>query len=127
MPRSPTASLPEIRGAIQTRMVLEFTYGGEAWKVEPHDLSQNPHHSLVLHSWVLEGLLAGSWVVFLYSEIRSCRVLPVSFPARDVPPVLVEWRGPDFALRAVSRGDFRPQAKKRAFRKNGSNGSGKEE
>jgi predicted DNA-binding transcriptional regulator YafY len=112
MPKSPNASLSQIRWSIQFRRALEFEYGGQEWKVEPHDLTQAARHSLVLHSWVIEGSVKNAWLVFRFSAIRNCRVLAAEFPTRDMPPVLLEWRGPEVAVRTVARKSFRSSLSK---------------
>ena len=110
MPKSQNASLLQIRSSIQARSVIQFEYGGERWKVEPHDLVQSPHHSLVLQAWVLEGRFTQKWLVFLFAEIRGCQLLAASFGERELPSVLFQWRGPGDELRPVSKGLYRHRA-----------------
>jgi hypothetical protein len=101
MPKRPPVPLTEIRLAIQQRRIIEFDYAGVRWTVEPHELAQAVRHSLVVQAWVLDGPTKTQWMIFRYAEMRALQVSSSVFPQRKLPPVLLDWRGPDQSLRRV--------------------------
>ncbi len=62
--------------------------------VEPHEMSQNRRAALVLMAWVREGPVAGHWVVFRYAHLRGFEALGATFARREIPSLLMDWRGP---------------------------------